>query len=461
MKENFPEAFQTHINQLLAEDANNFWQEITQQPARKGIRINPAKVNVENGSKLLPFQLSRIPWTKYGFFLEGNDTPGKHPYHAAGLFYIQEPSAMAPVGILNPQPGEKILDLAAAPGGKSTQIASAMGNHGLLVCNDPNPGRLQALTRNLDRWGVQNSMVLQETPQRLAKELGPFFDRVLVDAPCSGEGMFRAHPGEIRNWSENFVNRLANQQNEILWYSGQLVKPGGVLVYSTCTFNTIENEGIITKFLKARPDYQIEPISNPDLFSPGFSFDHPDLANTIRIWPHRAPGEGHFIARLKKKTEEQNPVILKRHPRVGLSEEQKKIYNEFWSSSLINGLDLEWIQPESPDLIVINDHLYAQKNQLPNLDHLRSRQYGWKLGTFQKGRFSPSHSFAMGLKRDQVQTVLELPVDEPEIGRYLKGLILENKGQDSWILVTTSGFPVGWGKQKGSRLISYAPSWIS
>ncbi len=461
MKDNFPEAFKTQINQLLAEDANNFWQEITHQPARRGIRLNPAKIDAKHARKLLPFQFSRIPWTQDGYFLEGDDTPGKHPYHAAGLYYIQEPSAMAPVGILDPQPGENILDLAAAPGGKSTQIATAMGNCGLLVCNDPNPGRLQALTRNLDRWGVQNSVVLQETPQRLAKELGPIFDRVLVDAPCSGEGMFRAHPGEIRNWSENFISRLANQQNEILWHAGQLVKPGGVLVYSTCTFNTTENEGIISKFLKARPDYQIDPISNFDMFSPGFSVDQSELANTIRIWPHLAPGEGHFIARMKRKTEEQNPSEIKKHHRVGLIDEQKTVYNKFWTSLLISSQDLKWIQPESPDLFVVNGRLYAQKNQLPNLDHLRPWQYGWHLGTFQKGRFSPSHSFAMGLKKDQVQTVLELPVDEPEIGRYLKGLILKNKGQDSWILVTTSGFPVGWGKRKGTRLISCAPSWIS
>jgi NOL1/NOP2/sun family putative RNA methylase len=461
VKYNFPEAFQTQINQLLAEDAVNFWQEITQRPARRGLRLNPFKINGERAKKLLPYELSRIPWTNNGFFLKGDAAPGKHPYHAAGLYYIQEPSAMAPVGVLDPQPGEKILDLAAAPGGKSTQIASAMNNRGLLVCNDPNHGRLQALTRNLERWGVQNCVVLQESPQRLAKELGPIFDRVLVDAPCSGEGMFRAHPGEIKNWSENFVSRLANEQNEILWYAGQLVKPGGVLVYATCTFNTTENESIISKFLKARSDFQIESVPDSDHFSPGFIIDQNELANTVRIWPHRAPGEGHYIARLIRDSRQQDPTDFRTHPRAKLTEEQRTLYRDFWTACLIKKTDLRWIQPESTNLFVINNQLYALKSQLPNLDHLRSRLFGWQLGSFQKGRFSPSHSFAMGLKKEQVQTVLELPVDELEINRYLKGLTLKNIGEDSWVLITTSGFPVGWGKRKGNRLISYSPSWIS
>jgi len=461
VNEIFPEAFQTQINQLLAEGAKNFWQEITQRPARRGIRLNPFKINVEQAKKILPFELSQIPWAKNGFFLQGDVAPGKHPYHAAGLYYIQEPSAMAPVEILDPQPGEKILDLAAAPGGKSTQIAAAMDNHGLLVCNDPNQGRLQALIRNLERWGVQNGVVLQETPQKLATELGPIFDRVLVDAPCSGEGMFRAHPGEIKNWSENFVSRLANDQNEILWYAGQLVKPGGVLVYSTCTFNTTENERIISKFLKARSDYQIEPISGSDLYSPGFCVDQIELENTVRIWPHLAPGEGHFIARLRRISQQDAPADIKNHRRSELTEEQSTHYSDFWSATLTKNADLRWIQPESTALFVINSQLYALKSQLPSLDHLRSRLFGWHLGTFQKGRFTPSHGFAMGLKKDQVQTVLELPVDELEIDRYLKGLTLKNIGEDSWVLITTTGFPVGWGKRKGNRLISYSPSWIS
>ena len=209
-------------------------------PPYMGLRANSLRIAPGQLVKHFPDSLEPLPWSPDGFLIRGDLKFSKHPFHSAGLFYLQEPSAMAPVRILDPQPGEWILDLCAAPGGKTTQIQTALKNRGYLVANDPNPKRAQALTRNVDRWGTRNTIITCETPVRLSDHYGPVFDRVLVDAPCSGEGTFRSSPGEIKKWSSRFSERCASIQDEILWQAGKLVRPGGILVYSTCTFNQLE-----------------------------------------------------------------------------------------------------------------------------------------------------------------------------------------------------------------------------
>jgi 16S rRNA C967 or C1407 C5-methylase (RsmB/RsmF family) len=243
VKIQYPTDFQIIIQDLLQEDTPDFWDSYESDPPFSGVRFNTQKDIPEVMLATLPGKFLPLPWIDHGYQILQSSELGKHIFHAAGLYYLQEPSAMVPVIILDPKPGEKILDLCAAPGGKTTQILSEMKNRGWLLANDPNPKRVQALKRNMERWGSHNSQVTNETPVRLVEHFGAIFDRVLIDAPCSGESTFRSNPGSIKKWSTKFRDRCGLIQDEILWQGAKLVRPGGVLVYSTCTFNQHENEG--------------------------------------------------------------------------------------------------------------------------------------------------------------------------------------------------------------------------
>ena len=451
------------MNRLLGDQAPLFWQALQQQPSRKGLRVNTLKISLPEFTDLLPLEKASLLWEKHGFTIPEEIQLGKHPYHVAGLFYLQEPSAMAPVNALDPQPGEKVLDLAAAPGGKATQIASRLKQRGLLVANDPHPGRIHALAQNLERWGVRNAIITREKPERLAEQWSDRFDRVLVDAPCSGEGMFRSQPSERKRWSEGFVERCTHQQSQILWYAARLVRPGGTLVYSTCTFSPQENEGRIAQFLNARDDFTLDPI--PVL--PGYSPGRPDwiqgdenLRGAVRIWPHLAPGEGHFIARLirsNRESEKQHapgPVL----PRP--SREQQVWYRNFVSENLHIGSLPDSIVPESNQLVSTGDQLFAAPPASPALNGISVHRRGWLLGSFQGEKFAPSHALAMGLRARQVQSVLEFDLEDPGLLSFFRGVPLARPGMPGWVLVTTAGHPLGWAYRNEKRLISHTPRWL-
>ncbi|MGM0374755.1 MAG: RsmB/NOP family class I SAM-dependent RNA methyltransferase [Chloroflexota bacterium] len=458
----FPPDFVERMNRLLGEDAPSFWKALEGQPPQKGVRINTLKITVDEFKPMMNTTLSPLPWTDIGFLVEGEDL-GSHPYHAAGLYYLQEPSAMAVAEILNPQPGELVLDIAAAPGGKTTHLASKMRNQGALVANDPHGGRVQALARNLERWGTHHTVITQERPQRLADHLGPIFDRVLVDAPCSGEGTFRKDPGEIKKWTPNYVQRCAAVQNEILWYAAQLVRPGGYLVYSTCTFSPEENEGAVKHLLQARSDFKIVPITK----MPGLSPGNPDwvngprsLENTVRIWPHKAPGEGHFVA-LMRRTQEGS-----RHPETFKATSQpltqkRAAYRDFVNETFNKELLPALAAPEGRHLTLYGDRLYAAPEQMPFVEGLRVRHWGWWLGTFNKDRFTPSHALAMGLPSPCFQDRLDFRPHDQELMRYMRGLTIKSNGEDRWVAVTVDGYPLGWGKRKQDNLHSRFPRWLS
>ena len=270
------------------------------RPRNVGLRRNPQK-----GAQLaLPeFGLTPVPWCADGFYYDAAARPGLSPLHEAGCYYLQEPSAMAPAELLDVQPGMHVLDLCAAPGGKSTQLAAKLAGCGLLVCNEIHPKRAQILAQNIERMGIANALVLNEHPKNLSPRFDGYFDRVLVDAPCSGEGMFRKEEAAVADWSEETVAMCAARQIEILRTAASLLRPGGRLVYSTCTFAPQENEGTISAFLQEHPDFSVIPIGSP-YFSPG----RPDwiadpaagLEGTARLWPHHLRGEGHFAAVLQK-----------------------------------------------------------------------------------------------------------------------------------------------------------------
>lgn len=303
MTPQLPSAFTQRMQSLLPHDFEAFLDSYRGE-AFHGLRVNTLKVALESFRQISPFPLDPISWCPQGFRYPDGVRPGKHPYHACGLYYLQEPSAMSPAEALGAQPGERILDLCAAPGGKSTQLAAALRGEGLLIANEIHPQRARILAENLERCAVRNAVVTNETPERLQERFPQFFDRILVDAPCSGEGMFRKLPEAISDWSEEKVAECHRMQIDILDAAARMLKPGGTLVYSTCTFAPLENEQSITSFLARHPEFSLIAFPHHECFAPG----HPewadpslaDLQMTARLWPHKLEGEGHFLAKLKK-----------------------------------------------------------------------------------------------------------------------------------------------------------------
>jgi NOL1/NOP2/sun family putative RNA methylase len=463
----FPPDFVRIIDNLLKEEADQFWDAQKNGIPAVGMRINPRKTSFEELKKILSSAIQPLPWTSTGAAIQNTEDTGKHPCHAAGLYYLQEPSAMVPVHILDPQPREKVLDLCAAPGGKTTQIHSQIGNQGVLIANDPNPKRVQALSRNLERWGTRNTAVLCETPQRIYEHLGDYFDRVLVDAPCSGEGTFRSAPGEIKKWSLEFSQRCCRIQDEILWFAAKMVRPGGVLVYSTCTFNQDENEGSIARFLEKNPDFSIDSIEGTPGFSKGIELDYApsiDFSGTVRIWPHKTQGEGHYIACLRKSTSAQSTSSKVGSSHSIINPDHLDIYTKFYNNALNLTPSTQDINPSSMRLSSYGNRLYWIPSDMPPLEGLNVQHWGWWLGTFHTGKFNPSPALASALSLEDAQIVLEFSLEDPGLVSYLRGSPHSSPKTselpDGWALVTCAGHALGWGKIHGGRLKSYMPRWL-
>lgn len=437
----FPDGFEARMKRLLGAEYEEFLASYD-RPRNVGLRLNPLKT--EN-APALPFLLAPVPWAKGGYYYDPAQRPGLHPWHEAGLYYLQEPSAMAPAGLLDPQPGERVLDLCAAPGGKTTQLAALMQDKGLLVCNEINPKRAQILSRNIERMGISCALVLSEHPARLAERFAGFFDRILVDAPCSGEGMFRKEEAAVTDWSEETVLMCANRQREILHSAVQMLRPGGRLVYSTCTFSPEENEGSIAALLTQHPELEIEKTDCP-YFSPGRA-DWADgdaaLAHTFRLWPHKLSGEGHFAAVLHKKD--------------GVSGEQPDEpavkLPEAWNTF---AADCDITLPLGTPLL-FGETLYLAPQGTPSLRGLKVLRPGLGLGVLRKGRFEPAHALALWLKTAARE--LELDIDGAELTRYLRGETLPCE-PGGWTLVKAGGLSIGWGKAANGILKNHYPKGL-
>jgi len=298
-----PLEFTDKMNRLLGEKEFDLFIESFNKPRYYGLRVNTLKISVEDFLKTSPFVLEPVPWTRDGFYYEEGSSPGRHPYYYAGLYYIQEPSAMLPGAVLDAQPGEWVLDLCAAPGGKTAQIAAAMQGQGLLVANDINTDRVKALVKNVELCGIRNAIITNETPQKLSESFTGCFDRILIDAPCSGEGMFRKDEEAIRSWERFKCDRCAGMQRDILDYVDRMLKPGGYVVYSTCTFSPEEDEIMISEFLDKHGNYELLEVPKTAGIEDGrpeWSGGNIELRKTARLWPHRIKGEGHFVALLRK-----------------------------------------------------------------------------------------------------------------------------------------------------------------
>ncbi|MCK4260013.1 MAG: RsmB/NOP family class I SAM-dependent RNA methyltransferase [Halanaerobiales bacterium] len=436
-----PEDFLQRMQKLLGDEYSQFMDTFSMK-RYYGLRVNTLKITSEELKDKVPFHLIPIPWVKEGFYYDEEDNPGKHHYHNAGLYYIQEPSAMAPVTMLDVQLGDRVLDLCAAPGGKTTQIGGALQGTGFVMANDINFKRAQVLAMNIERLGVTNSIVTQENPANLAKYFPNYFDRILVDAPCSGEGMFRKMPEIAKNWSSEYVSTCSMMQEEILDQAAKMLKPGGVMLYSTCTFAPEENEGSIQKFLGKHPQFEL--LDMPIV--PDFKKGHPEwvsngdssLKETVRLWPHLLQGEGHFMAKLRKMDGEENRISSLDESVTNLSKAiDFKDYYEFCKDNLY--------EIPKGQITLFGNHLYLAPFEVPSLKGLKVVRPGWYLGELKKNRFDPSHGLALGLKPEDVKRILSLE-NEAEIGSYLRCETLMHQGEKGWTLVTVDGFSLGWGK---------------
>ena len=469
LDKDLPEAFLDRMAGLLGNEYNVFFSSL-HHPATTGLRVNSLKIATNEFIQRSQLKLSPVPWCSSGFIADSNDdetihiSHGKHPYHSAGLYYLQEPSAMAAAETLAPQPGEKVLDLVAAPGGKATHLAMLMKNTGLLVANEIHPKRVWDLVENLERCGVTNAVVLNETPPRLADHFSDYFDRVLLDAPCSGEGMFRKSEVARKEWKPELIHSCALRQSTILEQAARMVKPEGLIAYTTCTYSPEENEGVIDGFLSQHPEFDIITITHTTGFhsaKPEWIGLPPDdrINHAVRIWPHLSQGEGHFIALLKKH--ETSAIYLRNYrTSEGLSSNRsrkrtspgkaKSMLDDFCRANLTIAFD-------NSKLTINGSYIYHIPGETADLTGLHVIHPGWWLGSINKARFTPSHSLAMGVKCDQAKHILSLTPGDLHLSAYFSGESIPNSGEDGWVLVSVDGYPVGWGKRVQNVIKNFYP----
>lgn len=409
----------------------------------------------------------KVTWANDAYYYDEKKRPGKHPYHEMGLYYIQEPSAMSAAALLAPKPGMRVLDLCAAPGGKSTQLATYLGDSGLLVSNEINTQRSRILSQNIERMGIKNAIVTNEDSFALAAHFPNFFHAIQVDAPCSGEGMFRKLPEAVNEWSPQNVEICAARQKEILDNAATMLKAGGTIVYSTCTFSQEENEDVIEYFLKEHPDFTVVKME--------------------RFWPHKQDGEGHFVAKLVRRgellleetvsTQDRTGSIAedtqekrkssgkkdnKKSKRSGGKENMEPL-NEFLDAILTDDM-AEWIR--NGKLVMFGDQLYRLPDIDVDLKGLKIQRAGLHIGEFKKNRFEPSHSLALALKKSEAENTVELTGDDPQTNGFFNGLSImltqeqADKCKKGWVLVCVDGYPAGWGKVNGTQVKNHYPKGL-
>lgn len=459
-----PKEFLEQMKLLLGTEYEAWLNSYEKKPFA-GLRVNTGKVGTKQWEKMTPFPAQKhVSWTANGYYIGEDAKASRHPYYYAGLYYLQEPSAMAPAAVLPIEPGERVLDLCAAPGGKSTELGARLEGKGLLVSNDISNSRAKALLKNLELFGIPNICVTSETPEKLASVFGTFFDKILVDAPCSGEGMFRKDPDLIKSWMERGPEYYAPIQRQILKAAAAMLKPGGMLLYSTCTFAKAEDEDTISWLLSEEPDLKLVSLTPWEGACGGI-----DGMPVIRLFPHKIDGEGHFLALLQKSCEIQDKTgkrpakdstvsVPGRASAQIRSLEQESDFCR-WESMLRESFDRN-------RMMVKDGLVYYLPEDFDKSWNLRYLRTGLLLGEWKKNRFEPSQAAAMTLTMKDFSQTLSLPVQDERVIRYLKGETIALTEEEAktlkkgWVLVGVEDYPLGWAKCTGGSLKNkYYPGW--
>lgn len=475
---NLPIEFEKKMKAFLGNEWDDFLYSYDNNRFQ-ALRFNTLKVqSTEERMRILKVlgisSDKKVSWADEAYYFDENVRPGKHPYHEMGLYYIQEPSAMSAAALLAPKPGMRVLDLCAAPGGKSTQLATYLGDSGLLVSNEINTQRSRILSQNIERMGIKNAIVTNEDSFVLASHFSGFFNAIQVDAPCSGEGMFRKLPEAIEQWSMENVAICAARQKEILDNAAVMLKPGGVIVYSTCTFSKEENEDVIEYFLERHPDFTLEEME--------------------RFWPHKVDGEGHFVAKLvrrgsvnelgadydvcedscnkvedtglkvdRKTKKNKNSKNRKNETKPALTKENMKLLSEFLDETISEDV-AAWIK--NSRLVMFGEQLYRLPDMEVDIKGLKVQRAGLHIGEFKKQRFEPSHSLALALKLNDAKNLVKLTCDNPQTIGFFNGqsVVLSDEQtaecKKGWALVCVDGYTAGWGKVNGTQVKNHYPKGL-
>lgn len=465
-KSELPKSYEERMEKMLGEDFPAYLECLTRSPFH-GIRVNTAKLSKERFEEIAPITLQKqVPWCPQGYYYEKDEKPAKHPYYFAGLYYLQEPSAMTPASLLPIEPGDKVLDLCAAPGGKSTQAGSRLNGQGLLVSNDVSNSRAKALLKNIELFGIGNVLLTNEFSQKLATRFQGYFDKILIDAPCSGEGMFRKDSAVMKAWERNGPDYFYGIQKDIVRDAVTMLKPGGYILYSTCTFAVLEDECVISGLLEEFP--QLELVEIPESmdwgFVPGLTehedipYPNSELKKCMRLYPHKIEGEGHFVALLHwkenspkengayenaaeiKAAKQDNLRFLDKNP--DFADFSKLISSDFCERGLLASQE---------------SRIYLRPLGIPNLTGLRYLRNGLMMGELKKNRFEPSQALAMYLKTEDFANTASFSADDVRVVKYLKGETIDCDGADvrggnGWCLVCVDGYPLGFAKRSGSTL---------
>lgn len=456
-----PENYKEEMKALLKEEYEAYEDSLSGNPAH-GVRLNPLKVpKGQRKAVLARLQVNAgesVAWSdSVGYYYEEGIGLSRHPYYHGGLYYLQEPSAMAPAALLPVTPGDRILDLCAAPGGKSTQLGARLSGSGLLLSNDVSASRAKGLLKNLELFGIGNCMVSSEEPEKLRSCFPDYFDKILVDAPCSGEGMFRREPSMVKSWMDRGPDYYVPIQRDILFAACGMLKPGGMLLYSTCTFSKAEDEENVEWLLKEVPQMEqvvLEPVHG---FSQGFD------GASVRLFPWKLKGEGHFAALLRKKGEGTAPegcfVDTEKMEKTNTRFlKGREAFSDFLKL-ITKPVSREGYFWEREGQIYL---LPIPKEELPSIRFLRT---GLFLGTLKKNRFEPSQALAMYLKKDEFANGSDFSSEDMRTVKYLKGETIEVSekdvwGGEGWCLVCTDGYPLGFAKRNRMTLKNkYYPGW--
>ena len=445
-----PEDFVSCMRSILKDEYEEFEKTLNTNEVYTGLRLNPKKVTSKNIFSHILENCDKVPWCADGFYFNKENLSGNHPYHIAGLCYFQEPSAMSCVEVLNIKPDDFVLDLCAAPGGKSTQAGAKLSDEGLLISNEIISKRASSLVENIERFGFKNTIVTNENPEQLALKFPSFFDKIIVDAPCSGEGMFKKEPQSLTQWSLNHTISCAKRQKLIMDCAYRMLRPGGYIAYSTCTFSPYENEGVIDYMLSEYSDLSL-CNTGLDNLSPGsgeYISSRHNLSLTRRIFPHKNKGEGHFVALLHKGGNSLKAQIPQSKPDKQ-SLEASKLYYEFEKKFL--NIHIEG------SFKLFGENLYIIPHGI-NTDKIKLARAGFYLGICRKNRFEPSHALLMSLNINDFKNVISFSVNDELLKEFLKGNTIPSESL-GYTVVAVDNIPIGWGKGSSGILKNHFPKY--